>query len=108
MCVCLRGREKLPSRSCCTSERLKERQREGLHTLTHMRTHTHIGRNSIDREGNKITGGFGGKTNQRDVKGERGMERGRQRDKGSKRGREGKKERGGQVGLLHDRMRIFS
>lgn len=67
MCVleCLRGREKLPSRSCCTSERLKKKDSETANTLTH--THIH----SIDREGNKITGGFGGKTNQRDVKKER-------------------------------------
>lgn len=73
MCVCAHEK-KLPSRSCCTSERLKERQRAGLHTLSHS------DRNSIDRKGNKKTGEFGGKTNQRDVKGGRVRERKREGD----------------------------
>lgn len=74
MFLCSREERKAPLKSCCTSESLKKNKDEKLHN-THTPLHAKTHRNSTDRDGNKITGGFGGKTNQRDMKGEREAER---------------------------------
>lgn len=95
MCVCVFETEKSSPEGAVVHQRsLKKECRKA---------HTSVGRNSPDREGNKITRGFRGKTNQRDVyAGKERGERGRQRLGGKER------KRSGQVGLLHDRMRICS
>lgn len=90
--MCLRWREKLPSRAVVHQKRKKKKDRE--------KTHTHTHRNSTDRDGNKTTGGFGRKTNQRDMNGEREGKEVQKTEEG------GERRRRGQVGLLHDRMRI--
>lgn len=80
LCVLVfwRGKKSSPQELLYIRELLKKKNRTRCfttHTHIHTDRHRDAERNSTDRKGNKITGGFGGKTNQRDMKGEREVER---------------------------------
>lgn len=70
MCVCVCEGGKNSPQGAVVHQRGLKKDSKRAYTPSH--THTH--RNSTDRKGNKKTGEFGGKTNQRDVKGERKRE----------------------------------